>query len=150
MVRLSGFCPNPTITLPRLSARRPELRDCGEWRIGNAAARARSSAPTPALAFLWGLEGLGAAPPSVIDITVPMGVTRPSRLARVHHTRRPAARGVWRLLIPTTPVARTLVDLADVLEEEALLVALDSARRRRAPLLYLALLLDPQRLLALY
>ncbi len=86
-------------------------------------------------AFLWGLECLCVTPPVPIEVSAPFRSSRTLKFARVHHTRRPPQRPVWRGWIPTTPLARTLLDLAQVLDEEALFVAFDSARRKRKSVL---------------
>ncbi|MBS1149746.1 MAG: hypothetical protein H6Q89_1444, partial [Myxococcaceae bacterium] len=79
-------------------------------------------------AFLWQLECFHG-PPALIEVTVGFNHSRRLRLARVHHTRRlPEAQ--HRQGIATAPLARTLVDLSDVVSEETLFVAFDSARRK--------------------
>ncbi len=85
-------------------------------------------------AFLWGLEGLGGAP-ALIEVTVGFAVSRRLTLARVHHSRRIPDPAERRDRIATTPLTRTLIDLSDVLNEERLFVAFDSARRKFGGLL---------------
>jgi very-short-patch-repair endonuclease len=80
-------------------------------------------------AFLWGLECFNGAP-ALLEVIVGFGVSRTLTLARVHHTRRLPKEPDHREQIPTTPLARTLVDLSDVVTEEVLFVAFDSARRK--------------------
>jgi very-short-patch-repair endonuclease len=80
-------------------------------------------------AYLWGLECLNGAP-ALIDVAVAFGTSRRLTLARVHVTRRLPSKPVLRDGIATTPLARTLIDLGDVLSEEMLFVAFDSARRK--------------------
>jgi very-short-patch-repair endonuclease len=70
-------------------------------------------------ALLWDLRKSGSA---VIDVTVPsLNGRRAQQGIRVHRTRRLRADEVTlRHGIPVTTVARTLLDLADVLERQAL------------------------------
>jgi very-short-patch-repair endonuclease len=86
-------------------------------------------------AWLWGLDGVRRGPP---ELTVPLrrgipvlptppGLGRP----RVHRsTDLHLTRPVERCGIPTTDVARTLLDLGAVVDAGALHLAVDDARRR--------------------
>lgn len=65
----------------------------------------------------------------MIEVVAAYSTTRYQTLAKVHHTRRLPKEAVMRQGIATTPLARTLLDLSDVLSEEKLFIAFDSARR---------------------
>ncbi len=77
---------------------------------------------------VYGLDGLPAEP-AVIDVTVPRDRYMGLRLVVVHRTLR-AVQRVQRGRLYVTTVAKTLVDLAGVLEPLQLELALDSAQRR--------------------
>jgi very-short-patch-repair endonuclease len=78
----------------------------------------------------WNLRQSAAA---LIDVTVPTKNGRPKRAGlRVHRSGRMAPEEVIvHEGIPTTTVARTLLDLADVLPTQALKRAIDEAERQR-------------------
>ncbi|MBL8954186.1 MAG: type IV toxin-antitoxin system AbiEi family antitoxin domain-containing protein [Myxococcaceae bacterium] len=83
----------------------------------------------------WKLEGLGKKPPDVIDVSV-LNTTRlvPKKNVHVWRTRTLVAIKDYAPLsgIPCTSLARTLIDLAAVLDKRALEHAYDSAVRRSA------------------
>lgn len=85
--------------------------------------------------WLFGLEGLGRSPPREADVIVPFAASATSPVATVHRSRTlhasHAARGAG---IPRTTLARTIIDLAEVLEPKALESAFDSALRQQADL----------------
>ena len=86
-------------------------------------------------AWLWKLEGLGRKPPHVVDVSV--RATRQRRdlpNVRVHRSRTLAPVKDFATLggVPCTSLARTLIDLAGVLDPSALEHAFDSAVRRSA------------------
>lgn len=85
-------------------------------------------------AFLWSIEGLGGAP-ALIEVTADQNISQHVLLARVHHTRRLPSEPELRDEIATTPLARTLLDLAEVVSEEKLFIAVDSAQRKFGSLL---------------
>ena len=78
----------------------------------------------------WGLRQSAAAR---VDVTVPSRNGRPKRAGiRVHRPGRLSAVEVTvHERIPTTTVARTLLDLADVLPKQALKRAIDEAEHQR-------------------
>lgn len=78
-------------------------------------------------AFLWGMQGLGGAT-ALLEVIAPFGLRRHVLLAKVHHSRV-ISTPVLREGIPTTPLARTVVDLSDVLDRHKLGIAFDSAWR---------------------
>ncbi len=85
-----------------------------------------SAASHRAAAWLWGLDG--ASP--VLEISCP----RPLRSAKViAHRREPIATRDLKMIegIPVTAIELTLLDLASVLEEDALEDSVDSALRKR-------------------
>lgn len=89
---------------------------------GPAAAASHRSAGT-----LWGLDGMEPGP---IDVTVPGLGKRLVTGAKVHRTRTLTRADVGEQAgIPVTRPARTLLDLASVLDRMALEAALDSALR---------------------
>jgi len=80
-------------------------------------------------AHLWRLDGF-EAPPWPIELTVPHGREATPRIGvRVHRSRLDDSRHVVRGL-EVGSIARTLVDLASTLDDEALEIALDAAQRR--------------------
>jgi Transcriptional regulator, AbiEi antitoxin/Protein of unknown function (DUF559) len=81
-------------------------------------------------AALWGIRGSAA---TVIDVTVPSRAGRLSRNGiRIHRSGRLGARDVTtKDGIPVTTVARTLLDLADVLPKQALKRAIDESEYLR-------------------
>jgi hypothetical protein len=80
-------------------------------------------------AFLWGLD-VGLTPPKNLDFIVPLDCFSTLLDARVHRTRDTPKKPSLRHKIPVTSVARTLMDLAEVLEEPALELALGSALKK--------------------
>ncbi len=82
--------------------------------------------------WLFGLDGLGRQAPREIEVIVPNTGPPTSALAKVHRSRtlRPehaAKRGG----IPRTNLARTIIDLSEVLEPKTLELAFDSALRQQ-------------------
>jgi very-short-patch-repair endonuclease len=78
---------------------------------------------------LWGLDGCRPGAP---ELTIPRGRQYRRPGVRVHQSTDLAlVRPVLRRGIPTTPVARTLLDLGAVLPPSQVHLALDSARRHR-------------------
>jgi len=89
---------------------------------GSAAVASHRSA-----AQLWGLDGSG---PGLIEATLPGPSARRLSGAKVHRTRTLTRADVGEQAgIPVTRPARTLLDLASVLDRMALEAALDSALR---------------------
>jgi very-short-patch-repair endonuclease len=79
-------------------------------------------------AVLWNLEGFRQGGP---ELTVPNGRWSRSPGVRTHEsTDLGLVRPVRRSAIPVTPVARTLLDLGAVMPRQAVLLAVDDARRR--------------------
>ncbi len=79
-------------------------------------------------AWLHGLDGFRE--PSIIDITRQKSPPRPVPGIRFHRARSGAPAFVYKDVWLMTRLERTLVDVAGDLDEEALEIALDSARRR--------------------
>jgi hypothetical protein len=79
--------------------------------------------------WLWNLDGISRQAPEPIDILVPHGHRFAALGATVRTTRQWDDRMCFRQQIPTTLLSRTLLDLAAVLSEERLEMALDSAFR---------------------
>lgn len=93
-------------------------------RAGPASALSHRTA-----AHLWRLDGFEASP-WPFEVTVPHGSYVKRRLGlRVHQCRGGVVQEALHGL-EVTPVARTLVDLAALVDEESLEIALDSAHRR--------------------
>jgi G:T-mismatch repair DNA endonuclease (very short patch repair protein) len=82
-----------------------------------------------AAAFLWGLDALERGTPATLDVTVSRSVDSTVPGIVIHQTRRMPRTPGRRSNIPVTPVARTLLDLAGILDERSLELALDSAIR---------------------
>lgn len=82
---------------------------------------------------LWGLDGVGKTAPT---ITVPLSKRVRSTLVKVHRSEFiPEPPRGYRGRLPMTNLARTLFDLADVLDETSYEIALGSAGRRTGDLL---------------
>ena len=78
---------------------------------------------------LWGISDKNRTPPRPIDVTTSRS-RNPGHLEGVRlHRSRGDFTVEMRSGVPVTSVARTLVDLCDVLSEENLAMALDSARK---------------------
>jgi len=77
-------------------------------------------------AYVWRLDMLKKGPPEQIEVVVPHN-HRLKTHAEVRITRR-FERGVYKSM-PVTPLSRTMIDLASVLPEAELEMALDSALR---------------------
>src|SRR6266545_1280573 len=126
--------PGLDVELARLAARQHGLitvqqaRDVGATRAvlrgGTGAVASHRSA-----AVLWDLEGCR---PGVLELTVPNGRRYRRAGVRTHESMDlHLVKAVQRRGIPTTSVARTLLDLAGVVHRDRVHVALDDARRRR-------------------
>jgi predicted transcriptional regulator of viral defense system len=103
----------------------------------SAAAAATALGPSAAVshetaALLHGLSLLGR-PPAVLTVTRPPGVgSRSARPGvRVHSAALPAEHVGGRLGVPVTTVARTVIDLARVLDFRAGVVVADSALQQK-------------------
>lgn len=82
-----------------------------------------------AAAALWGLDGVGQG---IVELTVPRPRWYRVPGVRSHRsTDLDRAPATLRQAIPVTPVARTLLDLGAVTGRRKVLLAIDSARRRR-------------------
>jgi very-short-patch-repair endonuclease len=80
-------------------------------------------------AALWQLDGSRRGRP---ELAIPRGRRHRGDSVRIHRSTDLAlVRPTMRLGIPTTPVARTLLDLGAVVTFEQLHLAVDDARRRR-------------------
>jgi predicted transcriptional regulator of viral defense system len=85
--------------------------------------------------WLFGLEGLGRSAPREVDIIVPFTGSPLSKLAIMHRSRTLQPSHAVKLgAIPRTTLARTLIDLAEVLEPKALETAFASALRQQPDL----------------
>jgi very-short-patch-repair endonuclease len=114
----------------------------GVYRIGGAQVTVESQVLAAVLAggdgavashrtagLLWGLDGCR---PGMPEVTVPRGRRYRPAGVRVHQsTDLHLVRPVLRNGIPTTPPARTLLDLGAVVPLGRVHLALDDARRRR-------------------
>jgi hypothetical protein len=79
-------------------------------------------------AALWRFEGMGRGP---VEITVPVGRHPEPDRATVHRSRDLVAADIEsRARIPMTTAARTLLDIAPLVDETRLEAALDHAERR--------------------
>lgn len=121
-----------TADLAELIPRLPEGR-----LLLSAAAAAAAFGPTAVVshqtaAQLHGLSMLGP-PPSVLSLTRPPGIgSRSGRPGvRLHCAALPAEHVGGRLAVPLTTVARTVIDLARVLDFRAGLVVADSALQQK-------------------
>jgi hypothetical protein len=79
--------------------------------------------------WLWNLSGVSREPPEPIDIQIPHGNGFAAPGTTVRMTRNWEEKSPFRAGIPVSLLSRTLVDLASVLSEERLELALDSAFR---------------------
>ena len=68
--------------------------------------------------------------PSFPEVTAPFNTSRNLRRTKMHHSRRMPIDVVHRDGVPTMPLARTIVDLADLVSEAQLYSAFDSAHRK--------------------
>jgi very-short-patch-repair endonuclease len=101
-----------------------ELRRQGHWLAAVLACGEGAVLSHASAAALWNIRGSAA---TVVDVTVPTRAGRGRRTGmRVHRTARLTGDEVTvHEGIPVTSVARTLLDLADVLPESALKRAID-------------------------
>ena len=107
-----------------------QLRREGRWFAAVLAGGPGAVLSHADAAALWGIRPTSAA---VIDVTVPTQNGRLKRKGlRLHRSRRLGAGQVTvHERIPVTTVARTLLDLADVLSEQALKRAIDETEHLR-------------------
>ena len=77
--------------------------------------------------WLWNLSGVSREHPEPIDILIPHGHELSAEGTTVRTTRSWEDKIPFRAMIPVTLLSRTLVDLASVLSEERLEMAVDSA-----------------------
>jgi hypothetical protein len=105
------------------------LRTEGYWLAAVLACGPGAVLSHRSAASLWELRSSAA---QAIDVTVPSRAGRAKRRGiKVHRSRRlTAEQTVTRDRIPVTTVARTLLDLADVLPTQALKRAIDEAEYR--------------------
>jgi very-short-patch-repair endonuclease len=90
---------------------------------------AGSAVSRRAAGILWGLDGIDAAP---IELSTTGRQRAPRKGILVHRVRTLVDDEiVTQKGIPVTSIPRTLLDLAGVVDREALELALESARRRR-------------------
>jgi very-short-patch-repair endonuclease len=90
--------------------------------------------------WLWKLSGVSREVPEPIDILIPRGREFLAPGTTVRTTRSWEEKIPFRDQIPVTLLSRTLVDLASVLSEERLELAIDSAFRTYGPKAKTALL----------
>jgi putative AbiEi antitoxin of type IV toxin-antitoxin system/uncharacterized protein DUF559 len=126
----------------RIEAGSWRVADRGVLRVGGAPvtwesdllARVLSAGPGAvashrSAAVLWDLEGCR---PGVPELSIPNGRRYRRANVRMHEsTDLDLVKPVRRRGIPTTAVARTLLDLGGVVDRNRVHVALDDARRRR-------------------
>jgi predicted transcriptional regulator of viral defense system len=112
------------------AVRHEQLRRHGHWIAAVLACGPGAVLSHASAAALWSIRGSAA---TVIDVTVPSRAGRLSRSGiRVHRSRRLGSQDVTTNDgIAVTTVARTLVDLADVLPKQALKRALDESEYLR-------------------
>ncbi len=85
--------------------------------------------------WLWGLDGLGRTPPGELEVIVSFANRRTTDGAQVRRSRTLVpAHAAKRPGIPRTNLARTLLDLSEVLGPLELELAFDSALRQQADL----------------
>jgi hypothetical protein len=102
-----------------------------EQRVWKAALQARGVASHRSAAWLWELDGLNRSAPWKIELVVPYENKARARGVVVHRSRsfvkehRELVKGV-----PCTTLARTVVDLSQVLSGRTLEIAVASAARR--------------------
>ncbi len=101
-----------------------------EQRVWAACLETRGVASHRTAGWIWQLDGLGRRPPNEVEVLVAFENKRTSDGAHVRRSRtllptHVAKRGG----IPRTNLARTLLDLSEVLEADALEQAFDSALR---------------------
>jgi very-short-patch-repair endonuclease len=104
------------------------------WRQRMMAAALWLGAPSGgshrAAALLWEIDGISSAP---IEMTTTGGQRAGQHGVVIHHVRSLARQDLAvRASIPVTSLARTIVDLASVVEPRALELALESALRRES------------------
>jgi hypothetical protein len=80
-------------------------------------------------AWLWKLDGFLDAPPRKVEISVPHDRRPKLKGVEVYRRRDDKLEHTLKEGIPTTLLARTICDLAALLKEDALEIALDSAGR---------------------
>jgi len=104
---------------------RPEVDRRAQWVVAALACGPRAVLSHLSAAALWGIrpERSGA----MIDVTVPPGTRRERPGIRVHAQALQAPEHGVRHGIPVTSAARTLVDLASVIDRRALLAAVTEA-----------------------
>ncbi len=86
-------------------------------------------------AWLHGLDGLGRLPPSPVEVVVAYDSKRTARHAHVRHSRTLLPSHTSKQAgVPKTNLARTLLDLSEVLAPETLELAFDSALRKQPDL----------------
>lgn len=107
-----------------------ELRRQGHWFAAVLACGPGAALSHASAAALWNIRGSASA---TVDVTVPSRAGRVKREGvRVHRSARLAATEVTvHERIPVTAVARTLLDLADVLPPQALKRAVDESEYLR-------------------
>ncbi len=84
-------------------------------------------------AYLWEIDNRGGTP-CLIEVMAKKSSGQRTRRAKVHRSRR-LPEAVLRSGIPTTPLARTLLDLSAVLSEKELFRVLDAARPKHGDIL---------------
>lgn len=140
-IQLASFGASPAARRTRLEAGRLCKVGEGVYRVGGAPVTWESDVLAAVLAggpgavashrtagALWGLDGCRRGKP---EVTVPLGRRyRPGGVRTHRSTDLHLVTPTRRVGIPTTPVARTLLDLGAVVTGGRVHVALDHARRR--------------------
>jgi hypothetical protein len=86
-------------------------------------------------AWLFGLDGVGRYPPRQLEVILPFTGKGRSKLATVHRSRTLLpSHAAKRPGIPRTNLARTIIDLSEVLDAKAMDLAFDSALRQQPDL----------------
>lgn len=101
-----------------------------ESKLWSACLVTRGVASHRTAAWLWGLDGFDEAPPWKFDLVVPFENKRRTRGAKVHRSRSfVKAHRCKQNGVPCTTLARTVVDLSQLLSARAFDLALASALR---------------------
>ncbi|MFT3842446.1 MAG: type IV toxin-antitoxin system AbiEi family antitoxin domain-containing protein [Myxococcaceae bacterium] len=102
-----------------------------ELRVWAACLEANGFASHRTAGWVWGLDGLGATAPELLEVVVPLQSHRKAKGTRVRRSRTLAPDHIYDAKgPPRTNVARTLIDLSEILGPDELELAFDSALRR--------------------
>ncbi len=106
-----------------------------EQRVWAACLETNGLASHRTAAWFWNLDGVGRRPPEPIEVAVPFASKRTSDLALVRRSRSLLpSHAAKRAGVPRTNLARTVIDLAEVLDPPGLELAFDAALRQQPDL----------------